>query len=106
MRAATALKQALRKYSLARHLALPCWRARQRAEAGAQHHVGLEVDIPGFDPLKVGACSIRGRNRGGGRFSIRWSPSRQGSHSRSSRCRDHSEDTKLWTFKLGPASNS
>ncbi len=45
----------LREFSLLRHLASLCCAGPASAQKqGGSITVGLELDIPGFDPLKVG----------------------------------------------------
>ena len=65
--------------------------------------VGLELDIPGFDPLKVGvydtaaniAASLISRRWSGSTTTASPSPASPLSWS-------HSDDFKVWTFKLRP----
>ena len=52
---AVSARARLRKFSLLRHLASLCSQVPANAQKqGGSITVGLELDIPGFDPLKVG----------------------------------------------------
>ena len=61
--------RSLRQFSLSRHLRSAHWQVPASAQKqGGSITVGLELDIPGFDPLKVGVFDTVGGNRGGRDF--------------------------------------
>jgi peptide/nickel transport system substrate-binding protein len=55
MKAASAVRAGLRQFSLSRHFALaPLTNPASAQKQGGSINVGLEFEIAGFDPLKVG----------------------------------------------------
>ena len=104
------MKAAIRSSALARIFLLAGFGVALSAmpasaqKPGGSITFGLELDIPGFDPLKVGVYDTSAEKTQPRRSSTRLSPlDDKGSRNRNSRCPGrHSEDFKTWTFKLRP----
>src|SRR6201747_1655749 len=77
--------------------------------AGAQKQggsitVGLELDIPGFDPLKIGVFDTAANTAAAAIFDTLTTLDDKGVvQPKLALSWDHSEDYKTWTFKLRPA---
>ena len=76
-------------------------------KAGGSITVGLEVDIPGFDPLKVGVYDTAVETAAAAIFDTLVALDDNGKPvPKLALSWTHSDDYKTWTFKLGQASNS
>jgi peptide/nickel transport system substrate-binding protein len=106
-----------RKYDCGSTLAricadFPCggiWRRaldqpRQRAKGGRHHiTVGLELDIPGFDPLKVGVYDTAALTASSAMFeTLTYLDANGKAQPKLALSWEPSEDFKTWTFKLRP----
>ncbi|MBV9565232.1 MAG: ABC transporter substrate-binding protein, partial [Bradyrhizobium sp.] len=72
-------------------------------KAGGSITVGQELDIPGFDPLKVGVYDTSANTAAGAIFDTLTSLDDKGEpQPKLALSWSHSEDFKTWTFKLRP----
>ncbi|MCL2428024.1 MAG: ABC transporter substrate-binding protein, partial [Alphaproteobacteria bacterium] len=85
-------------------LALGLWAAPSMAQKpGGTLTVGLEVDIPGFDPLKVGVFDTAALSAAALIFDTLTARDETGAaQPRLAQSWSASEDYKTWTFKLRP----
>ena len=72
-------------------------------KAGGSITVGLELDIPGFDPLKVGVFDTAALTAASAIFeSLTYLDDKGVAQPRLALSWTHSDDFKIWTFKLRP----
>ncbi len=72
-------------------------------KAGGSITVGLELDIPGFDPLKVGVYDTAALTASSAMFDTLATLDANGKpQPKLALSWSHSEDFKTWTFKLRP----
>jgi peptide/nickel transport system substrate-binding protein len=70
---------------------------------GGSITVGLELDIPGFDPLKVGVFDTSAETAAAAIFdTLTYLDDKGVARPKLALSWDHSEDFKTWTFKLRP----
>src|SRR6266404_5497646 len=70
---------------------------------GGSITVGLELDIPGFDPLKVGVFDTAAGTAAAAIFdTLTYLDDKGVAQPKLALSWDHSEDFKTWTFKLRP----
>ena len=70
---------------------------------GGSITVGLELDIPGFDPLKVGVFDTAANIAAALIFdTLTWIDDDGAAQGRLAESWTHSDDYKIWTFKLRP----
>src|ERR1700730_1177656 len=80
-------------------LASPAYAQKQ----GGSITVGLEFDIPGFDPLKVGVFDTAALTASAAIFdTLAYLDDKGVAQPKLALSWDHSEDFKTWTFKLRP----
>ncbi|HTR83059.1 MAG TPA: ABC transporter substrate-binding protein [Reyranella sp.] len=83
--------------------ALPIGPSAQAQKAGGSITVGLEQDIPGFDPLKVGVFDSGGFTAAASIFDTLTTLDDKGEvQPKLALSWSHSDDFKTWTFKLRP----
>ena len=104
MKAAIARAQASRQFSLSRHLRCSAWTGPAAAQKpGGSITVGLELDIPGFDPLKVGVYDTSAETAAAAIFDTLTTLDDKGEpQPKLALSWTHSDDFKTWTFKLRP----
>src|SRR3954452_1548415 len=77
--------------------------AAQAQKQGGSITVGLELDIPGFDPLKVGVFDTAAATAAAAIFDTLTSLDDKGeAQPKLALSWSHSDDFKTWTFKLRP----
>ena len=77
--------------------------AGQAQKAGGSITVGLELDIPGFDPLKVGVYDTSAFTAAAAIFDTLTTLDDKGEpQPKLALSWTHSDDFKTWTFKLRP----
>ena len=97
----------MREFSLWRHLGAFSACPANAQKAGGTITVGLELDIPGFDPLKVGVYDTAALTAAAAIFDTLTTLDDKGEpQPKLALSWTHSDDFKTWTFKLRPASNS
>src|ERR1700754_2559861 len=70
---------------------------------GGSITVGLELDIPGFDPLKVGVYDTASFTAAAAIFdTLTYLDDKGEAKPKLAQSWSHSEDYKTWTFKLRP----
>ena len=89
---------------LATAFAIGSWAAPAAAQkAGGSITVGLELDIPGFDPLKVGVFDTAAETAAAAIFdTLTYLDDKGAPQPKLAMSWTHSEDYKTWTFKLRP----
>jgi len=103
------MKAGIRSSSLARIFLVAGFSAALSAmpanaqKAGGNITVGLELDIPGFDPLKVGVYDTAALTASSALFDTLTTLDASGKpQPKLALSWSHSEDFKTWTFKLRP----
>ena len=77
--------------------------AAQAQKQGGSITVGLELDIPGFDPLKIGVYDTAAATAAAAIFDTLTSLDDNGQvQPKLALSWSHSDDFKTWTFKLRP----
>ena len=77
--------------------------AAQAQKPGGSITVGLELDIPGFDPLKVGVFDTAALTAAAALFdTLTYLDDKGVPQPKLAVSWDHSDDFKTWTFKLRP----
>src|SRR6202048_3966705 len=80
-----------------------CAGAANAQKQGGTITVGLELDIPGFDPLKVGVFDTSEETAAAAIFdTLTFFDDKGVAQPKLARSWTHSEDFKTWTFKLRP----
>ncbi|MBR0787904.1 ABC transporter substrate-binding protein [Bradyrhizobium manausense] len=101
--AATAARRLAPIFLATAFAALPTGQAAQAQKAGGSITVGLEQDIPGFDPLKVGVFDSGGFTAAASIFDTLTTLDDKGEvQPKLALSWTHSDDFKTWTFKLRP----
>src|SRR3954470_4304032 len=77
--------------------------AAQAQKSGGSITVGLELDIPGFDPLKVGVFDTAALTAASALFeTLTYLDDKAVAQPKLALSWTHSDDFKTWTFKLRP----
>src|SRR4051812_36104490 len=92
------------RFCLATAFALACSAGSVQAQKqGGSITVGLELDIPGFDPLKVGVFDTAALTASAALFdTLTYLDDKGVTQPKLALSWSHSDDFKSWTFKLRP----
>ena len=100
----TAIPRALARIFLATMFGVGSFAgAAQAQKSGGSITVGLELDIPGFDPLKVGVFDTAALTAAAALFdTLTYLDDKAVAQPKLALSWSHSDDFKTWTFKLRP----
>src|SRR5581483_550210 len=97
------MKTIVKALALAASAALIATGPALAQKKGGTLTVGLELDIPGFDPLKVGVYDTAANIAASLILETLVGPDKDGKASpKLALSWDHSDDYRIWTFKLRP----